>query len=37
MSMNSQDHADLAKAGIAPIRPLSDDLEVSDPVLKPNL
>lgn len=30
-------HAEMAAAGIKPIRPLADDLEVSDPVLKPNL
>lgn len=30
-------HADLAAVGIAPLRSLADDLEVTDPVLKPNL
>lgn len=30
-------HADLAKAGITPLRALPDDLEVTDAALKPNL
>lgn len=30
-------HGDLAKAGLAPFRPLADDLVVTDAVLKPNL
>lgn len=30
-------HADLAAAGLAPLRPLADDLVVSDPILTPNM
>lgn len=30
-------HADLTAAGIAPFRPLADDIEVTEAVLKPNL